>query len=162
MFVIKFLLRFVLALFLLAVTILAGCAGYVLALRSYWDAQVEKMCENDGGTKIFEVANLPNQQYSLLLDNFGQLVIPVDSPKALDVPLFRKEERIYIREGNPSVRRSEMVIIRRSDQKILGSQVTYSRVGGDLPSPAHTSSFSCPPPEKRPNLFSAVVRLGEK
>src|SRR5687767_6557546 len=111
-----------LALFLLAVTALAGCVGYALALQSYWDAKVRVLCEKDGGTKIFEVTEITWQQHSLLLDKFGQLVIPLAGPNTGDAPLIRTEERINIRDGNPSVWRHEMIIIRKSDQKILGRQ----------------------------------------
>lgn len=150
-----------LAVIAVTATALGGCMGWAPGRQAYWDAQVKEMCEKDGGTEIFEVVELPKQQYDLLLNKFGTLEIPLDGRNAGDAPLVRKEERVSIRDGNPSVRRYEMVIIRKPDQKILGRQVTYSRVGGDFPSPAHTSSFSCP--EKRVNLFSAVVKQqGEK
>jgi hypothetical protein len=32
---------------------------------------------------------------------------------------------------------------RRDEPKLIAKQVIYSRVGGDFPSPAHESSFSC-------------------
>jgi len=138
------------------ITALVGCAGYVPGRQAYWDEKVKEMCEKDGGAKIFETVELPRQEYNLLLNKFGTLEIPLDGPNARDTPLIRKEEKTSIRDGNPYVWRYEMVIIRRSDQKVLGRQVTYARVGGDFPSPAHQSSYSCP--DKRINLFSAVVK----
>jgi len=140
-------------------TLLAGCMGYVPGRQSYWDEKVKEMCERDGGTTIFEVVELPKQQYDALRDKFGHLSNPPDGPKTRETPFYRKDEFTYYRDGNPSVWRYEWVVIRRSDQKILGRQVVYSRVGGDFPSPAHSSSFSCP--DKQVNLFSEVVRQRE-
>lgn len=144
-----------LAIVLITATI-AGCAGYLPGRQAYWDAQVKEMCEKDGGTKIFEVVELPKQQYDVLRDKFGELNIPPDGPNTREAPFYRKDEFTYFRDGNPSVWRYELVVIRRSDQKILGRRVVYSRVGGEFPSPAHTSSFSCP--EGQVNLFTEVVK----
>jgi hypothetical protein len=138
------------------VVALAGCAGYVPGRQAYWDEKVKEMCEKDGGTKIFEVVELPKLQYDLLRDKFGELNIPPDGSSTQGTPFYRKDEFTYFRDGNPSVWRYELTIIRRSDRKVLGRQVVYSRVGGDFPSPAHASSFSCP--EKQENLFTAIVK----
>jgi len=140
----------------MVITAFAGCAGYAPGRQSYWDEKVKEMCEKDGGTRIFEVVDLPKQQYDVLRDKFGELNIPPDGPNTREAPYYRKDEFIYFRDGNPSVWRYELVVIRRSDQKILGRRVVYSRVGGDFPGPAHTSSFSCP--EGQVNLFTAVIK----
>lgn len=144
------------AAFLLLAMLLAGCMGYVPGRQAYWDAQVSKMCEKDGGTKIYEVVELPKAQYDRLRDKFGELNVPPDNSTTRETPFYRKDEITYLLEGNPAVRRYELAVIRRSDRKVLGKQVVYSRVGGDFPSPAHTSSFSCP--NRRENLFTAVIR----
>lgn len=139
--------------------VLVSCAGWVPGRQGYWDAKVSEMCEKDGGTKVFEVMELPKSQYNLLLNKFGKLDIPLDQPSSDNAPLAKRERLTHIRDGNPSVWRYEVTVIRKSDQKILGTQITYARVGGDFPSPAHESSFSCP--GEQVDLFSAVAKLHE-
>jgi len=141
---------------LMAVLAVSGCAGYVPGRQSYWDAQVDKMCETDGGMKIFDVMELTPHQYGLLLNSFGKLDIPLDANDLGDIPVIRREEATVIRDANPRVWRYTLTVIRKADRRVLGMQVTYSRVGGDFPSPAHESSYSCP--KHLENLFAVTVR----
>jgi hypothetical protein len=134
---------------------LAGCMGYVPGQQSYWDAQIKEMCGRDGGGKVFEVVSLNSQQYSLLLNKFGQISPPLESKAGGDVPIVQRFISTYIRRSDPEIRRDELSVIRKSDGKILGLSVYYSRVGGDLIS-LHPSYFSCP--EKPVDIFTAVIR----
>jgi hypothetical protein len=75
----------------------------------------------------------------------GGLVIPHEAKPKADIPIFYRIEEVKIRDGYPSITRTEIKIIRRSDEKILGRQVQYGRSGGDFPltvsAPSH---FVCP------------------
>lgn len=143
-----------------AFLLVSGCAGYVPGRQAYWDAQVDRMCETDGGMRVFEVMELTPHQYGLLLNSFGKLDIPIDAKDLGDVPVIRREETTVIRDANPRVWRYALTVIRKSDRRILGMQMTYSRVGGDFPSPAHESSYSCP--KHLENLFAATIRRREE
>lgn len=135
---------------------LAGCMGYVPGQQSYWDAQVREMCAKDGGTKIFEVVQLSEEQYKNGLNRLGHFDIPLQKNASVNSPFAHTIRRTNIRDENPYVWRHETSVIRLSDNKILGTQVIYSRVGGDFPSPTIDSSFSCP--DKQIDLFSAVLK----
>jgi len=138
------------------VMVLAGCAGYVPGRQAYWDEQVDRMCEADGGTRIFEVMELPPHQYRLLLNRYGKLDVPGDDDDSRDVPVTRTEQTAIIHDANPRVWKYTLNVVRKSDRRILGTQVIYARVGGDFHSPAHESSYSCP--KQSPNLFAATVK----
>ena len=137
-------------------TVFAGCMGYVPGQQSYWDAQVREMCEKDGGVKIFEVVQLTEKQYRNGLNRLGHFDVPVQNETSANAPFVHSIKRTNIRDGNPYVWRHETSVIRNSDNKVLGIQVIYSRVGGDFPSPSIDSSFSCP--DKQIDLFSAVLK----
>lgn len=128
----------------LLVITLAGCMGYVPGQQSYWDAQIKEMCEKDGGVTIFEQIVVSTEQAVTLPkvgDFFGV------APEALakpEEPAFIRTQITQIRSGNPSVVREKQEIIRRSDKQIVGQVVRYGRGGGDFPSFAHPSTFSCP------------------
>ncbi len=149
---------YVVALFVLT---LSGCAGYVPGQQAYWDAQVREMCAKDGGIKVFETVFLNRQQYALLLNKFGQLSPPLENKSGENVSIIHRFTSTYIHRNNPEIRRDELSVIRKSDGKILGLAVSYSRVGGDLIAP-HPTYFSCP--EQSVNIFEATVRQegGEK
>lgn len=133
--------------------------GFFEARKAYWDYKVREMCEKDGGVRVFETVRLDRQQYSLILNQFGQLSPPLENKAADNVPIVRKFTSTYIRRNDPEVRRDELVVIRRSDEKVLGVSVSYSRVGGDLIA-LHPSNFSCS--EKSRDIFAAIVQPNEE
>jgi Ca2+-binding RTX toxin-like protein len=127
---------------------LAGCAGWVPGRQSYWDAKVKEMCEKDGGVKVFERVRISKAEIDrrvLPMTADGRLGFAVKDLAKPDAPVYASEHITYLRkEGNPLVWRTEYVISRRSDQRIVARWVNYTRAGGDFPSPAHDSSFICP------------------
>ena len=60
-----------------------------------------------------------------------------------------------IETGSPTIKRFHFKVVRSVDQKVLGESISYSRIGGDLPTFAHPSSYICPENVDR-DLFSAV------
>ncbi len=129
--------------------------GFHEGRKIYWDAKVRELCANDGGIKVFESVELPKEQYERLLNQFGQLSPPLESRAPADAPIVRRNASSYIRQGNPEIRRDELLLVRRSDRKVLGISVSYSRVGGDFFA-LHPSYFSCP--EQSGNVFAAVIQ----
>ncbi|MBY0271405.1 MAG: hypothetical protein K2X06_16235 [Burkholderiales bacterium] len=127
---------------LLAIT-LAGCAGYVPGQQSYWDAQVREMCEKDGGVTVYEQVKLTQSEYRRLGGTKG--IVPVPSRNSADPnALYVADRKITkIREWSPQVFRLESVIVRVADGKVLSRQIEYGRIGGDFPSPSHSSSYGC-------------------
>lgn len=123
--------------------------------QGYWDSKVKEMCDSDGGVRIYETVSLDRQQYGLLLNSFGKLAPPLEGHANEGVPIVRRFTSNYIKQSDPEVRRDELALVRRSDNKVLGISVTYSRVGGDLIA-LHPSYFSCP--SHSADFFSMVVR----
>ena len=135
------------------VLVSAGCDGYS-PTQLYWDSKVKKMCEGDGGVRIIEKVTLSKEQFTRLVNNFGQLAPPLEAQAAADVPIVRRSTSTYIRRNDPEVRRDELTLVRKSDGKVLGALVSYSRVGGDLFA-LHPTFYSCP--ESSSDFFSLVV-----
>jgi hypothetical protein len=62
-----------------------------------------------------------------------------------EAPVYALEKVTYLREGNPQVRRAESSVVRRSDQAIVATWVTYARIGGDVPTGmSEGTNFICP------------------
>ncbi len=131
-------------LIVLLALMLAGCMGYVPGQQSYWDARVREMCEKDGGVTIFESIGVSAAQATTLPRIGPYISIPPRKSVKSDALAFWDESVTVFHDGNPRVWRSEQVIRRHSDEKIIARAVRYIRVGGDLPSPAHSSGFTCP------------------
>ena len=116
--------------------LLAGCE------KARLDQQVKELCAKDGGIKVYETVKLPPDRF----DQWGMVkpYDPTQGENALGSDYVFKWNLYYYREGNPSLHRSHFQVIRRSDGKILGESISYSRGGGDLPGPWQPSAFSCP------------------
>jgi hypothetical protein len=68
--------------------------------------------------------------------------------RSLDEPVYAQVANAsLLNERSPEVRRTELIAVRRSDQKVVARWVEFSRVGGDPPTGlTHESSFHCPDP----------------
>jgi len=133
--------RNTIALGLLAVS-LAGCMGWAPGRQAYWDEKVKEMCEKDGGVTVNERVKISRKDSQLL---WGQgLPVPTENTRK-DSPYFWERIEIEIRDSYPKVVRAETLIKRRSDGKVLGKSVQYSRRGGDFPTGfSEATSFACP------------------
>lgn len=125
------------------VSLLFGCAA-MPGGQAYWDAKVRQMCEQDGGVKIFERVPISPAE----LQRMGKVgdyasIPPRFASKPTDV-LFWDETITVVREANPRVSRSEQLVKRKSDEKIVAQVIRYSRVGGDVMPIGHPSHFGCP------------------
>ncbi len=109
------------------------------------DAQVRELCAKDGGVKVYETVRLPAERF----DKRGMLKVyrPNQGENALGPDYIYKMENQYFRKGDNndvSIWRTHTKVFRRSDEKLLGDSVSYTRRGGDFPGPWHPSSYICP------------------
>jgi len=127
----------------LLLAMLAGCMGWAPGRQAYWDEKVKEMCAKDGGVTVYERVKLTESEFRRLGGNGGTVPVPTRRSANPNSPYVADTKITKIREANPEVYRRETEIIRLVDGKVLSRQVTYGRIGGDLPSPAHQSSYGC-------------------
>ncbi len=125
--------------FIAPLPIVAGCAT---PSQMALDAEVRRLCAIDGGIRVYEQVRLPAERF----DQYGQIKFyrPTQGENALGPEYLVKSTTQYYQRGNPEVWRDHYQILRRSDGKLLGEAVSYSRRGGDIPGPWHSSSYGCP------------------
>jgi hypothetical protein len=116
--------------------LLSGCE------KTQLDEEVRRLCSKDGGIKVYESVKLPSEKF----DQWGTVIFykPTQGENALGPEYLFKSETHYYKAGNPAMWRNHFKVVRKADQKLLGESISYSRRGGDLPSPMHDSSFGCP------------------
>jgi hypothetical protein len=116
--------------------LLGGCE------KARLDEEVKRLCAKDGGIKAYETVKLPPEKFN----QWGQpnFYDPTQGENALGPEYSYKFDIHYYRTGNPQMSRYHIQVIRRSDGKLLGEAISYGRGGGDVPSPMHDSTFSCP------------------
>lgn len=124
---------------LVAVAVIGSCE----ARKAYFDRQIDKMCEKDGGVTVFETVAVSKQDYLRLGGSHGQIPVPEERSATADYPYVSNTTRTVLRSGNPEVTRTDALIKRRSDGKVLARFVSYARIGGDPPSWAHPSHRMC-------------------
>jgi len=125
-------------------------------VKAYYDRQVRELCAKDGGARVYEVVRLPVEKTNEFgQPNFHIPIAPYDEIKETDEYLL-EWEITDLKKGYPNLKRNHFQLIRRSDQKLLGELVSYSRGGGDLPGPWANSSFTCPDKHKEISLFTQV------
>jgi hypothetical protein len=146
---------------MLSVRTLVVCATITVLFFGLWlglpfynqaasDSKVRDLCAKDGGIQIYETIKLPNERFANQVPVFpGHGLLPPlkDQLRAGDEFFSTIERTPLIEEGifRPSIWRTQMKLLRVSDNKMLGQAVSYSRVGGDPIGPWHQSSFRCPP-----------------
>lgn len=119
-----------------------GAFWEVAGKKIYWDAKVRKLCDKDGGVKVHEKVSLPEEKYNqYALRNW---ILPNESHAKPSDEYYVETEKYYYRQNAPQVARTQHRLVRRTDGKVLGELIRYSRGGGDLPGPWHGSSFMCP------------------
>lgn len=82
---------------------------------------------------------------------------PTGGEDALGMNYKYISKTIIVKRGeqfNVSIMRHHRQIYHRSDNKLLGEQVSYSRRGGDLPGFWQSSSYICPDNGK--SLFNSL------
>lgn len=117
--------------------LLAGC----FREKDLLDAEVRKLCAQDGGVKVYETEKVPKE----LFNEFGEVLVrPVEKASSTDKYAYLAGIK-YLQKGNPEMSRTHFQIIRRHDGKVLAESVSYMRYGGDfLRLGGPESSFRCP------------------
>lgn len=135
---------------LLALELLTGCISFA---KMEMDAEVDRLCAIDGGIKVYETVSLPPEKFAKNGDiNF---YVGSGGENWLGPEYIWKRHQKFLHPGgdpnaSPSLRRTHLQVIRRSDDKLLGESIYYSRVGGDsrflneLMGGPPESSYRCP------------------
>lgn len=133
------------------------------ARKAYWDMRVKQMCKEDGGAVVHESLSMSIEEFSALRPIQGTVRIPsIESGGLLD-PYVSQRKTTVLREWNPRVVRHHSVFIRQEDKKILGEQVSYSRIGGDFPiGISHHSAFGCADVGIRLDIEKQIFVLKER
>lgn len=118
-----------------------GAFWEVAGKKMFWDAKVRELCAVDGGVRVYERVELSQN----LIDWAGRIAIPPRYKATAENLYFYEMQDQYLRKNNPTIVRTRTVIIRRSDNKILGESIRYGRGGGDIPGPWEPSTYNCPP-----------------
>jgi hypothetical protein len=124
--------------------------------RNRLDEEVDRLCRLDGGISVYERVPLPNEMFDkrgLVFPNYVGL--PEDKGR-YGPDFFVTSERRVIVAGNPEMYRTHIKVIRRSDGKLLGEDVRYTRRGGDLPGPWHPSHHSCAHVTEAPDVVYRI------
>ena len=119
---------------LLFILMIACCAGCSSVTQMKMDAEVDRLCAIDGGLKIHETVTLPLNKFNKY--NQINFVKFTQGENALGPDYIWKWKSEYLQPGgdphaNSRMWRSHMQIFRRSDGKLLGESIRYSRYGGD-------------------------------
>lgn len=132
-----------------------GWYSYAEHRRHYWDDKVRELCAKDGGLHIFEQVSLPLSAYQTLLNVFGELSPPELGGGRNEAPVGRVSLNTHLHIGVPEVVRYEQRLVRRIDAKVLGSYITYARIGGDSGFVDNPSTFACP--QSAQNWFARII-----
>jgi hypothetical protein len=125
--------------FVVALTI-GGCE----VRKAYYDEQVRQLCAKDGGVKVVEQIRIPRALANQLPRAGGRIGISPENLAAATEPAFVRIDRTDVLQGDLAITRYEQRVIRRIDGHVVARVVSYTRAGGDFPSFAFPSSFSCP------------------
>ena len=146
----------------LASLILAGCERWAL------DRQMEALCKKDGGVKVYETVTLPASEFSNVgqpLARYSKLATTEEESLGPEYRYTSRREVLAGATANPERGEGRLVrvywaINRRSDGKLLGEQVEYRRIGGDMFTFGfHPSSAACPHVDH--DISQAVFIKGE-
>jgi hypothetical protein len=125
---------------------------------------MEELCKKDGGVTVFETVVVPSGAF----DASGRLVtLRKESRHGQFIDLVQqsyeiKREETAIKAGDPfkglvsegRLLRYQTTVRRLSDNKVLGTEITYGRTGGSL-TLGHPSQNYCPKP--RPAAIENLV-----
>jgi hypothetical protein len=114
------------------------------------DREVDRLCAIDGGVHIYETVTLPKEDFGPDGEVFPQYRhLPSNNGRFSSAYVVRRSDKVLV-GGYPAMERINTLIVRVSDDKVLGERVIYRRSGGDVPGPWAPSRHSCP--EDGPDL----------
>lgn len=113
------------------------------------DKQMAELCKKDGGSKVYETVALPADMFDESGYPFPGWRDRQDKEDRLSKDYFYVREEIILKAGDPlkgegQLSRFHTKIIRRSDSKLLGEKIFYTRTGGDGIVIGHFTMNTCP------------------
>lgn len=118
-------------------TLLATTALFVLVGCERWalDRQMEELCTKDGGIKVYEKIILPAKEFEALKSHVS-IAKSTEDYYGPDYLYIRTREILVgahanAQKGEGQLTRWHHAIYRRTDGRLLGESVSYSRAGGD-------------------------------
>ncbi len=111
--------------------------------KAYWDYKVREMCAKDGGVKVYERIKINAEDYRRLNGAQGEIPIPERRSATTRAEYVSDTEITWIQRNSLEVYRTEATIRAVPGGRTLARYVNYARVGGDFPTFAHHSTFSC-------------------
>ena len=106
---------------LVAAPLLFGCE------QARVDALMEELCQKDGGMKVYEKVELPEDQFN----EHGEPTFYETWNKTSGGYRFVWDSE-RIKSDKPTLNRYEYSVVRERDKKLLGTYVVYLRIGGGL------------------------------
>lgn len=126
---------------------LSGCE------KARVDAELERLCKQDGGLKIYETVALPADQ---LKPNGSPVFFTTWNRSNGGYKFISKFEEI--KKIKPTLDKTTYMVIRESDNKILATSIVYLRIGGDiLPRLGPDSFKQCPAPNQAQSVMSVFT-----
>ncbi|HSH28646.1 MAG TPA: hypothetical protein VK971_01965 [Thiohalobacter sp.] len=138
------LLKVIVLIPLALVVLLALTFAFYEGRKAYWDYRVREMCEKNGGVFIKDKIEISEREKQNLGTVAGYTSIPYKPLADPDSPVYYVDHESVIRESSPRVTMWEETIYRRSNKSVLANIVMFRRSGGDFPTYAYPSRFSCP------------------
>lgn len=123
---------------LASILLMAGCAHTPVQMSM--DAELQRRCAEDGGTRVYERAERPNQRFRLGLQKYHP-----NEPYYLEI----EEQVLKKSNGTPVtggyfLKRLHEKVFRAADGALMAESVSYIRFGGDLANPFHPTGEYCP------------------
>ncbi len=148
--------------FLLYVALLLSACSSGPIFKTAADEEVRRLCAIDGGINVYQKVSLPIERF----DKNGFINIPDVARAAPDAEYYRESDIYYYYQsgqaGMDAMWKTTTRIVRRSDKKIMGVSISYTRRGGDAPGPWHPSSYMCPAYSTgQPQLETSVFIKGD-
>ncbi|MBP8924640.1 MAG: hypothetical protein KBG75_02165 [Pseudomonadales bacterium] len=134
------------------VILIALGIAYCEANKAYWDHRVRELCQKEGSIKIFEHIVLTRTEYEAMEKSGGRVFVP---PKKMSLgnsryALYYDRQKTVIKRPNPNVwaplvGKTEVSIIRKSDNKLIAKYSRFYRIGGDfITGILPDSHYGCP------------------
>ena len=140
----------------------SGCERWRL------DRQMELLCQQDGGIKVYETVTLPASEFSNVGQPLARYAQQAKSPEERLGPDYRyvwQRTVLFgvgakLEAGEGTLVRDHLSITRRADGRLLGESVSYARGGGDgFTFGFQPSGNHCPKP--RVDLIGFVFLKGD-
>ena len=116
-------------------TLIKSLVALILALtasgcmQEVVDAEMAKLCKEDGGMKIYETVTLRKDQFK---DGVPAILGDWHEGGKAGGGYTVSQKIENLKSGNPSLKKLSYAVIRDSDHKILGTYVYYMRIGGAI------------------------------